>query len=272
MGSPFPGMDPYIEACHLWEDFHHDLISEIKSALAPHLPKRYVVRAGERSYVTLTARNGVDEYRMQADVTVARKPGAEQHAGSAAPAALLEAADAGSAPVTMRAWVHTDFREGFLEIREAGGDRQVVTTIEVLSPSNKRFGSEGWFEYVRKRQACLSGMVHFVELDLLRLGRRMPTDDESPSSPYYVLLCRKERAPRCTVWPASDLRPLPPLVIPLLAPDPDVTVSIQPLVDAIYARSQYEIDIDYRQPLRPPLSPAEQAWLEEWLRQQPATT
>ena len=93
-------------------------------------------------------------------------------------------------------------------------------------------------------------------------------DDEWPSSPYYVLVCRKYQAPRCTVWPASYLRPLPALVVPLLPPDPDLTVPVQPLVDAIYARSQYAVDIDYRQPLRPPLSPAEQAWLEERLRQQ----
>jgi hypothetical protein len=32
--SPFPGMDPYIEACGLWEDFHGDLIAEMKRALA----------------------------------------------------------------------------------------------------------------------------------------------------------------------------------------------------------------------------------------------
>ena len=119
MKSPFPGMDPYIEAFHLWEDFHHDLISEIKNALAPVLPNRYVIRAGERSYVTLTAKNGEDEYRMQADVTVARKPGAEQRSEQPAAAAVLGPTDAESSPVTMRALVHTEFREGFLEIREA---------------------------------------------------------------------------------------------------------------------------------------------------------
>ena len=30
MRSPFPGMDPYIEACGLWGDFHQDLIGAIK--------------------------------------------------------------------------------------------------------------------------------------------------------------------------------------------------------------------------------------------------
>ena len=46
MKSPFPGMDPYIEACGLWGDFHHDLISEIKHALAQAVPERYLVRRG----------------------------------------------------------------------------------------------------------------------------------------------------------------------------------------------------------------------------------
>jgi len=276
MNSPFPGMDPFIEACHLWDDFHHDLISEIKNAVAPVLPKRYVVRAGERSYVMLTAKNGVDEYGMQADLTVAQKS-----SGSSEPrtivsgpsdtsTSVLEAADIDSKPITMVAVSRTDFHEGFLEIREAYGDRQVVTTIEILSPSNKRFGSEGWFEYVRKRQSCLSGMCHFVEIDLLRRGRRMPMDDDWPDSPYYLLVGRKERPFRCTVWPATFRKPLPPLTIPLLPPDPDLTVPIQPLIDTIYPRSQYDADIDYRQPLRPPLSPADQVWLEERLREREA--
>lgn len=269
MASPFPGMDPYIEACHLWEDFHHDLISEIKNSLALVLPKRYVARAGERSYVTLTAKNGVDEYRMQADISVARTPAAAPSPDPAAVTALLETAEAQLQPVNMRALVETSFRESFLEIREAHGERQIVTVIEVLSPSNKRFGSEGWFEYLRKRQACLSGSVNFVELDLLRGGRRMPMDDEWPAGPYYFLVCRKTQPLRCTVWPASFLRPLPALVVPLTEPDPDVAVQMQPLVNAIYARSQYAVDIDYHQPLRPPLSPVEQAWLEERLRMQP---
>jgi Protein of unknown function (DUF4058) len=29
MKSPFPGMDPYIEACGLWEGFHSHLIDKI---------------------------------------------------------------------------------------------------------------------------------------------------------------------------------------------------------------------------------------------------
>lgn len=38
MPSPFPGMDPYIEACGLWGDFHDRLIGELERALAAALP------------------------------------------------------------------------------------------------------------------------------------------------------------------------------------------------------------------------------------------
>ncbi len=53
MKSPFPGMDPYIEACGLWEDFHTHLVAQISDTLAEAAPPQYLVRAGERSYVVL---------------------------------------------------------------------------------------------------------------------------------------------------------------------------------------------------------------------------
>src|SRR5438874_11797542 len=42
MPSPFPGMDPYLETPNLWPDVHHELISQIRSALNPALLPRYV--------------------------------------------------------------------------------------------------------------------------------------------------------------------------------------------------------------------------------------
>ena len=120
----------------------------------------------------------------------------------------------------------------------------------------------------RKRQFFLRGLAHFVELDLLRSGRRMPMAGRGPDSPYYLLVCRKHDAPRCSVWPAHFLRPLPPLSIPLAAPDPDVTLAVQPLVEAVYARSHYDRGLDYSRPLHPPLCPADATWLEERLGEQ----
>jgi hypothetical protein len=52
----------------------------------------------------------------------------------------------------------------------------------------------------------------------------------------------------------------------LVAPAPDVPLALQPLIEAVYARSRYARDIDYSKPLQPPLPEAEAAWLAERLR------
>ena len=168
----------------------------------------------------------------------------------------------------MRALVKAEYREPFLEIRQVEPEHKLITGIEVLSPSNKRANTKGWWLYHRKRLAYLSGYANLVEIDLLRRGRRMPMASAWPDSPYYLLVCRKKQASRCSVWPAFFTEPLPAIPIPLAPPDADLSLDLQPFVEAIYARSRYERDIDYRRPLYPPLRTAEAAWLEERLRQQ----
>ena len=160
----------------------------------------------------------------------------------------------------------TSFLFPHIEVYQTDPERRLVTGIELLSPSNKRRGTKGWRLYHRKRQVFLRGLAHFVELDLLRRGRRMPMAGRWPDSPYYLLVRRKQEAPRCTVWPAHFRRSLPPLSIPLAAPDPDITLVLQPLVDAVDARSHYDRDVDYRRPLHPPLCPSDTTWLKERLR------
>jgi hypothetical protein len=159
--------------------------------------------------------------------------------------------------------VKAEYREPFLEIRQVDPDHKLITGIEILSPSNKRPNTKGWRLYYRKRLAYLNGHANLVEIDLLRRGRRMPMASAWPDSPYYLLVYRKKRGSRCSVWPVYFTEPLPPVPIPLAPPDADISLEIQPFIEAIYARSRYERDIDYRRPLYPPLSTAEAAWLEE---------
>ena len=75
MRSPFPGMDPYIEACGLWEDFHSHLIEKIGEKLADAAPDRYLVRTGERSYIVLLESEGVKSHSFLPDVSVSRSRG-----------------------------------------------------------------------------------------------------------------------------------------------------------------------------------------------------
>ena len=51
-----------------------------------------------------------------------------------------------------------EFEETFVEIYAQREERILVTTIEVLSPSNKRPNTEGWEEYdATARRCCLAG-------------------------------------------------------------------------------------------------------------------
>ena len=165
----------------------------------------------------------------------------------------------------MRALIQEEHREAFIEIYEANPDQRLVTSIEVLSPSNKRPGTEGWELYQRKRQSLLLGNVSLVEIDLLRGGQRMPMLDAWPDSPYTLLVARAH-ADLCRVWPAHYRRPLPRIPVPLAKPDPDIALDIQPMIDEIYDRFRYARSIDYRKPLSPPLDIAEAGWLKQQLQ------
>lgn len=70
MISPFPGMDPYIESCGLWGDFYGNLIHKLQEHLADTVPPRYLVRGGERSYVTLEETTGPTRHQMIPDVKI----------------------------------------------------------------------------------------------------------------------------------------------------------------------------------------------------------
>jgi hypothetical protein len=265
MKSPFPGMDPYIEACGLWEDFHPHMIEKIYERLADAVPPRYLVRTGERSYLVLVEAEGKTSHPFVPDVSVTAPPSPKKTRKKSAATAVAEP-EVGTDPVLMRAFIEEEHREAFVEIYETDPGQRLVTSVEVLSPSNKRAGTPGWDLYQRKRQSLLLGAANLVEIDLLRGGQRMPMLDPWPTSPYTLMVARAKKAQLCKVWRGRFQRPLPAIPVPLAKPDPDILVDLQPMIDAIYRRSRYAQSIDYSKPLSPPLSPDETAWLEQQLR------
>jgi hypothetical protein len=145
----------------------------------------------------------------------------------------------------------------------------LVTSIELLSPYNKRFG-EGLGEYRRKRLQILRSAVHLVEIDLLRGGTRPGREvDAPPLDADYILLVNRDRGGNVRVseiWPVALNEPLPVLPIPLLAPDPDVPLELNDAIRSVYGRAGYDWRIDYRQPVPPPaLRPAMATWLGQHL-------
>jgi hypothetical protein len=218
--------------------------------------------------VVLVEEEGKTSHPFKPDVSVTAPPSRKKATKKGGPAVADPASEV--EPVDMRAFIAEEHREAFVEIYEATPEQRLVTSVEVLSPSNKRPGTPGWDVYLRKRQSLLLGGVHLVEIDLLRGGQRMPMLDPWPDSPYTLLIARAKKAQLCRVWPVHFQRPLPAIPVPLAKPDPDIPLHLQPMIVAIYQRSRYERSIDYTQPLTPPLGPKEAAWLEQQLRTRPS--
>lgn len=263
MPSPFPGMDPYIEACGLWEDFHNHLVEHIAMQLADLAPERYVVRTGERSYIVFVESEGKREHPFLPDVSFTTPRGRKKGGKKGGTAVAEPTTD--NKPHVMRAFIAEEHRERFVEIYETGTEMRLVTSIEVLSPSNKRPNSEGWELYLSKRQSILLGNVNLVELDLLRGGQRMPMLDPWPNCPYVLMTARALKPYACLVWEGYFQEPLPPIPIPLAKPDPDLELNLQPLLDTIYRRFRYERSINYALELTPPLTAQEAAWWRQRL-------
>jgi hypothetical protein len=255
MPSPFPGMDLYLEASHIWEDFHARLANEISDQLTPRIRPRYIVALTPRvTYEAVTI--------LAAPRTI--KPDVAIYQTRSSPR-RDEAVAVVAAPLVRTVTVEEPFHEYALEIRavETGS---LVTAIEILSPINKRPGSEAFDTYRRKRREVLRTAAHLLEIDLLRAGHRPPQLDDLPQVPYFVFLSRAEQRGQVEIWPLHFRQPLPIVPVPLHYPDPDVPLDLGQAIHAIYDRAAYDLRLDYTQPPPPPaLSSDDAPWVADLL-------
>ena len=144
MASPFPGMDPYLEA-H-WLDIHTKLVAYAADTLNTLLPEHLIARTEERVGIE------TDEPDLPAtvspDVAVLETTGARMahspgHEGKQLAQYRLVAAEE---PVTERS----------VEIRESSSGK-LITVIEFVSPSNKT--PRGLTAFVNKRNSLLGAGV-----------------------------------------------------------------------------------------------------------------
>ena len=112
MPSPFPGMDPYLEAPHMWEDFHARLANEVSDQLTPRLRPRYI--AALTPHVTYEEVTILATPRtMKPDVGIYRTGGASRRE---------EASTALAAPCIRSVTIEEPLHEYALEIREIATD------------------------------------------------------------------------------------------------------------------------------------------------------
>ena len=150
MPSPFPGMNPYLEEPQLWEEIHTQLIVDIARAIAPQLSASYRVAIEHRTYTTVTPQ---PRRTNIPDVAVIRS--LPRTIGEAALAYAPE-------PQVVALPMVEERKERFLEIRkrsEGGGGEEVITAIEILSPSNK-LHKEGRALYTGRRRSQATQLGH----------------------------------------------------------------------------------------------------------------
>ena len=255
MPSPFPGMNPYIEGPDIWEDFHHNLASEIQYQLTPHLRPRYVATLIPRVDYDEVNIAAITPYWIKPDVSVVRVD--DRLMGRAAVADAI-------APAPLIA-IEEDVAEYNVEIKEVKTG-MLVTAIEILSPANKRPSHEAFDAYRRKRRDLHRAGVHLLEIDLLRAGvRAVGVDFETDT--HYAISLRRSGAGGVEVWPVRLRDTIPVVPVPLFSPDPDVPLNLNRAIQNIYDGAAYDLRIDYTQPPpKPDLAPADAQWLDALLQ------
>lgn len=249
MPSPFPGMDPYLEAVDLWPDVHSTLIPLIRESLTPHLPEGYVAKIDQ--YVWL---QDVDEERTRSGKPDVLLSNGRRSGGGASTVSV--AASPGIA-VTMPA---KRKRRGsrFVSIEDSRRNK-VVTVIELLSPSNKE--GDDREVYLDRRMQYLSVGSNLVEIDLLRGGERIPMGKPyQPAADYLIFVCRGEDYPAARIWPFTVRDQIPIVPVPLKKVHDSIPLDLRSCLDHAYDGANYASQVDYSEPPTPSLRPSDAEW------------
>ena len=145
MKSPFPGMDPYLEDPISWPDVHHEMMSVLRTMLNDQIRPRYVVRIEERVYVSDELDPG--RHVFVPDLRIVKA--SDENLGPNASGEVVIAE-----PIVRTTLIDEEIHESFLKIIDPK-TRDVVTVIEVLSPSNKVRGSYGRRSYAQDRKSVV---------------------------------------------------------------------------------------------------------------------
>lgn len=254
MHSPFPGMDPYLEAPSGWAGVHSRLINAISDDLGDRLAPAFIVTIEERVYIA-TPDDLMVVPAVVPDVFVI-SAGRQELPTVGGPAI--------TPPVLVEPLVDEEVHDRYLEIRDTRS-RAVITTIEVRSPYNKAAGTRGRQAFLRKRQAVLASQTHWIEIDLLRAGER-PLEARGRGD-YYAMLRRGESGARYAIWAWRLRERLPTIAVPLRPPVADVPLDLQDMLETVYRRGHYAEALNYQAPVPPPpLEPDDAHWVAEQLQ------
>jgi hypothetical protein len=250
MPSPFPGMDPYLENCGFWEDFHDTFLVTAREAIIDRLPPNYDARIESRLRVVELSAEQVQ--LLVGDIGVTRQP-APALAAASRPGGLLT-----FEPAIVSLPLQMEVRESRIQVLRLP-EHSLVAVVEMLSPTNKH--ELGYSDYLDKRSTLLAQPVHLVEIDLLLGGHRLPMGEPLPPGDYHVIVSRCERRPKSEVYSWSVRQPLPHIPIPLRAPDTDVLLDLGELFRTVFERGRYARVLRYDAGPPAGLDDADREWV-----------
>jgi hypothetical protein len=245
-------MDPYLEHRSLWPGVHNRLMVAIANQLQPRLVPRYLASIEERVYVESTQREVIPDVQIRQLQPI---PGPAPAPSPAADAPVV---------VTVEG---TEVHEAYLQILDRYADLRVVTVVEVVSPTNKS-NRNGRRAYRAKQRETLAAQQHLVEIDLLRRGRHIlavPLEQtrELGAYCYLVSVNRWPARKKYELYPRQLRDRLPRIRVPLVSPDPDVTLDIQAALEQVYMDGAFYLRLRYQEPCVPSLSVADQVWAQQ---------
>ena len=264
MPSPFPGMDPWLEGPAIFPGFHNSYIAYLREAINAVLPPPYFADIANRVTIEGDGPPGVRE----PDVSVLQPVGANGSHGPVGGGGVATA----DATETAAVVVHVpadELTEWTIEVRTTGGGDQLVTAVEVLSPSNKTTDRA---EYRAKQRELAGRGVNLVEIDFLRAGPHATAVPlkyarwTAGAFDYHVCVYRPSRAKEFEVYPIRLPQRLPTVAVPLRDGVGPVRVEFQAVFDRCYDAALYARRVRYADPPDPPLTPDQATWVAELLR------
>jgi uncharacterized protein DUF4058 len=263
MPSPFPGMDPYLENPDFWQGFHNSLMTYTRDTLQPALPANYIATLEMRIYIEEDPGSGERVRSRVPDREVVRTGPSSSWVQ---PARRQEVALRGHVmeldPI--------EYREAYVVIRSVPAG-ELITSIELLSPTNKRPG-EGRDQYRVKQNEMFVAGVNIIEIDLLR--RRAHTVlppayrvAQLPPFHYLTSIYRISDALKCQVLTWTVREPLPTIPIPLAPEDQELDLDLPVLFNQAYDNGAFRRLLDYKREPDPPLAGEDAEWADALLRE-----
>ena len=260
MPSPFPGIDPYLETPQFWRGNHNGLIYELFGTLNQVLPPGFAALYEERVIVLPAGRSFIPDMLLKT-----REP--YPPFSSVAATAVL---DSPTAHGIIRI-EEEEIYEGYIEIVTTDSREQILTVIEVLSPTNKKAG-QSQEEYQDKQRTTIQSRINLLEIDLLRGGMHTVAApqsllEERGAWDGIVCLSRAEHPKEFEYWFCRMSEPLPAIRVPLMAGIEEISLSLQAAYSSVYDKGPYHRLAEYHLPPPIPFTKEESLWADTLLRE-----